>query len=357
MKRETTSAPKIYELKNPWLESSHPIWIASRISLVRNLKPYKFPHKEERGRSEHILELLTTAFKESSVLDHPEVIRAEDLDFSAKEFLLEHFLAPEDFYKIHENEAFVFDNGGRFFSTINFKNHLNLSYLETRQELEDGWSYLLKVEEELGKKLEFAFNPRFGYITSDPKECGTALHTTLFLHIPAIAQMGELPELLEHSTEEEIHVSTLQGNMNEVIGDLLLVRNQCSIGLSEESIITSMRLWATKAMVSEMNWRKKIIDTQDKTIKTKISRALGLISHSYQLELVEALNALSLIKLGVEIGWVEAPSEINLNSLLFSCRRAHMMHLMGEKFDAEQLSKKRAEYLKQVSLKFKMTVK
>jgi protein arginine kinase len=354
MKPESTH--KIYELKNPWKESSHPVWIASRISLARNLKPYKFPNKEEKGRKQHIFELLSTGLKECPFLDQPEVLLTDDLDFSAKEFLLEHFLAPEDYYQMHDNEAFVFDNDGRFFATINYKDHLQMSYLETHQELEQGWSQLLKIEGNLGKKLEFAFDERFGFKTADPREGGTALHATLFLHIPAITHMGELPELLEHSSEEEVHVSTLQGNLNEVIGDLLLVKNKCSIGLSEESIITSMRLWATKAMVSEMNWRKKILETQDSSIKTKITRAMGLISHSYQLDLVEALNALSLIKLGVEIGWIDAPPDVNLNSLLFSCRRAHLMYLIGEKFDAEQLSKKRAEYLKKVAGTFKVKI-
>lgn len=356
MSHESKATTSVFNLKSPWQLDSHPAWIASLITLKRNLSPYKFPEHEEKSRKQHLLELISSAIKENSHLENPEILKADEIDFTTKEYLLEHFLASEEFYQIHESEAFVFDKGSKFLGIINFKEHLELTYLETKQELESGWNELLKIEGDLGKKITYSFDSRFGYLTSNPYDSGTGLHVTLVLHLPATIHLEALPELLEHTKEEEVEVRTLQGTAQDVVGDLLLVRNHCSIGLAEESIITSMRMWATKAMVGEMNYRKKILESQDATIKTKITRALGLLGHSFQIELVEALNALSLVKLGVEIGWLEAPKDLNLNALMFGCRRAHLMRAMGEKFDASEIPKKRAEYLQNIAKSLKLKI-
>ena len=83
---------------------------------------------------------------------------------------------------------------------------------------------------------------------------------------------------------------------------------------------------------------------------------MGLLTHSYQLELIEALNALSLVKLGVEIGWIQAPEGLNLNDVLFGCRRAHLIHQVGEKVEIPELPKKRAQYLQNIATTLKLSI-
>ncbi len=68
-------------------------------------------------------------------------------------------------------------------------------------------------------------------------------------------------------------------------------------------------------------------------IKNKVTRALGLLTHSYQLELIEAMNALSLVKLGMEVGWILARAPLNMNQILFNIRRAHLIHILEHKVD------------------------
>lgn len=356
MKKEKKDLHPIFKLKNLWEKHSHNVWLASTLSLSRNLQKFKFPSKLDKAREQQVLSLIFESLSKSPDLSKPEIFRSEDIGPLQKEFLLEHYLIPNGFHQAHGGEGFVIDESSEFLAVFNLTDHLQLNLVDTQQEIEKSWNKLVKIEGHLGKTLDFAFHPRFGFLTADPRHAGTALTVTLYLHIPAIIHMGELSELLEKEKEEEVEAVGLQGKTSEMIGDILVAHNTCTIGLTEEYILTTMRMWATRAVVAEISLRKKLMENNNEQIKNKVTRALGLLTHSYQLEVIEALNALSLVKLGIEIGWVTAPPQLNMNQVLFNCRRAHLMNLLEEKVEIPDLPRKRAAYLHDIASQLTLAI-
>ncbi len=336
MQEKTKSSP-IYRLQNPWQQFSHTVWLASTLSLNRNFDKFSFPHKLDKIRQQQVISLAFDGLKKCPQLQNPLLLRSEDVPPIEKEFLAEHFLLTDGFYQAHGGEGFVIDDSGQFLAGMNLQNHVQLHLLDTEQEIESCWNRLVKIEDSLSQMADFAFKPHFGFLTSDQTRCGTGFEITLFLHIPAIIQSGELSEILERERDEEVEISGLQGPSSEMVGDILLARNRCSLGLTEEYILTTLRMWATRAVVAEVSIRKKLMETSDEKIKNKVGRALGLLTHSYQMEVVEALNALSLVKLGVELGWIKAPQDLNLTQIFFDCRRAHLLHHLQGKVDVHLL--------------------
>ena len=352
----TKESEAIFGLKSPWAEHAHNVWLASVLGISRNLSRFKFPSKLDKERQDQTLKIVHDSLKKCDTIPSPALYRAEEIDILEKEFLLEHFLATDDFYQAHGSEGFITDQSSSFLAVVNHKDHLQLRVVDTHQEIEKSWNRLVKIEGALSKEIDFAYNSQFGFLTSDPRNCGTGLKVSLYLHIPATIHMGELSELLDREKEEEVVAVGLQGNVQEVIGDILVAQNSCTLGLTEEYILTSMRMWATRAVVTEINLRKKLMHGENEALKNKVTRALGLLTHSYQLELIEALNALSLVKLGAEIGWIQSPPEINLNDVLFGCRRAHLIHEMGEKIEIPELPKKRAQYLQKIASRLTLAI-
>jgi len=354
--KDSAQSDYIYHLKSPWAEQTHQVWLASTLSLTRNLAQFPFPAKLDSDRLHQTIDLIYEGLKEQPLLQEPKLLHSEQLDPIEREFLHEHFLAPDALYKAHGGEGFVADASGQFLSVINLNNHLQLNYVDMQQDIEKSWNHLIKIEAALGKKVNFSFNNRFGFLTADPNICGTAFQVTLYLHIPAVIHSGELSELLEKEKEEEVTAVGLQGSSTEMIGDIVVAQNICTLGLTEEYILATMRMWATRAVVAEISQRKALMQNDNEQMKNKVTRALGVLTHSYQLETIEALNALSLVKLGVDIGWIGAPSDLNLNQLLFDCRRAHLLNIVGRETSVPDLPKERARYLKQVANTLKLTI-
>jgi protein arginine kinase len=356
VKKEKNPIPPIFQLKNPWEKHAHHVWLASTLTLTRNLQKFKFPHKLDKTREHQVLSLIQESLTKCPELQKAELFHSEDINPLQKEFLLEHFLITDGFYQAHSGEGFVIDTSGEFLGVLNITDHLQLNLLDTQQEIEKSWNKLAKIEGHLSKTLDFAFHPRFGFLSSNPRLAGTALIISLYLHIPATIHMGELPELLEKEKEEEVEAVGLQGKTSEMIGDILVARNVCTLGITEEYILTTMRMWATRAVVAEITLRKKLKENNNESMKNKVTRALGLLTHSYQLEVIEALNALSLVKLGIEIGWILAPTDLNMNHTLFNCRRAHLINQLAFKVDIPDLPRKRAEHLHQIASQLTLAI-
>lgn len=356
MNSSSPISASVYSLKNPWEKEVHKVWLGSTLCLTRNLANFSFPHKMTTEQKEQVVYLAYKGLSENKHLDTPLLFPSDKIGPIEKEFLLEHFLFSEGFQQAHKGEGFIVDKTGEFLSTINITNHLQFTLLDTAQEIEKSLNRLIKIESSLGEQVTYAYNNRFGFLSANAHNAGTALRVTLYLHIPAVIHSGELTELLEREKEDEVKASGLQGNISEMIGDILVATNVCTLGLTEEYIVTTMRMWATRAIIAEMTLRKKLMNDNNEKIKNKVTRALGLLTHSYQLETIEAMNALSLVKLGIEVGWIMPPQDVHLIKLLFDCRRAHLLHIVGSGTAVPELPKKRAEYLHTIAKSLQLTI-
>jgi protein arginine kinase len=273
-------------------------------------------------------------------------LNADKLSPLDKEFIFEHFLCLESFQNADKGQGFCLDETGHFFAQINLKNHLQLQLIDTSPDLLTAWSQLAKLETEIGKTLDYAFSPMFGYLTSDPTLCGTALQAFLFLHVPALHHTGQLHEVLGKQTEDDIITMGLEGALDDLVGDFLILKNRYTLGVTEESLLHALQNTAMKFTAAEKALRIHLKETGNSEIKDLVSRAYGLLIHSYQLQTKEALNALSLIKLGLDLGWISGITSQALNTLFFKCRRAHLAHLLNEKtLDPQDMPHKRAEFI------------
>ncbi len=334
--------------ENPWSNNSNNIWLGSTITLHRNLEKFKFPGRLPTDRRKQIISLVTRDLLANEQLKGPKLIRAEDMPPIEKEFLVEHFLSDLSFHQAYAGEAFVVDETGEFLAILNLRDHILLQWIDPREELENTWDRLVKIEFGLNKSVNFAFSSKFGFLTSDPSLCGTGLKVTIFLHLPALLHSDRLEEILKKNKDDGVEQTGLQGDPNEVIGDIVAFHNSHTLGVTEENILSSLRTLATKLVVEEKSLRqhlKQENESQLADIKDKVSRAYAILLHSYQIEAIEALQALSLLKLGLDLGWLKGTTPIILNKLLFSCRRAHLLCHFGQKISHEELPHKRAEFI------------
>jgi protein arginine kinase len=341
MKEKNSSAPLLSQ-RAPWSNNPNSIWLASTLKLYRNVSKHLFPGKLDAARQKQLAAIISKVLQESEYLRGCYTLKGEEVGPVEKEYLFEHFLAHDGFHHAHHGEGFTVDGTGEFLAIYNIGDHLQLQLTDCKENIEDSWNRLVKIETEVGKAVDFAFSSRFGFLTSNPAHCGTGLVSYLFLHVPALVHTGKLSDFLEQHKDEGIEASGMQGSVNELVGDILTINNRYTVGLSEEEIVKLLRTFATKAVLEENSLRAHIREEKNTVIKNKISRAYGLASYSYQLETVEALNAISLCKLALDLDWLSGTNHQTLNELFFNCQRAHLTSLFDTKLEPEEIATKRA---------------
>lgn len=330
-----------------WENEVNPIWLSTTFTLHRNLAKYNFPPKTNASEIVQICGLLKEQLNKNSKLEQPIFISAEALSPLDKEFLFEHFLCQEGFQNTLAGQGFAVDRSGNFFAEVNIENHLQLHLIDGKGSWEKAWNHLNQIEMGISEAVEFAFSPKFGYLTSDPSLCGTGLTVQAFLHLPALIHTQQLQETLLKQNEQGVTFSGMRGTLEDLVGDIVVIGNRFTLGESEEEILHSIHSTAMKLMALEKTVRSHLKSSESGEIKDQISRSLGLLLHSYHLQAKEALDALSLIKLGVSLGWILGITDEALNHLFFQCRKAHLLHLIGnlEITDLQEIAHKRAEFL------------
>lgn len=343
----TANFDEILGSHHPWCSNENAIWLASTLTLRRNLERFKFPSKNGVERRKQVRTLLGNQLLQQPLLaSNSGLWPAEDVSPLDKEFLFEHFLPSEALIQAHAGEGFVIGCNGSFLATLNLADHLVFHILDSRGALEEAWSKLAGIESAIGKILPYAFLPRFGFLTHNPHFCGTALHVTSFMQVPALIHTDALKGTLEKWSDEPLRLTNLQGGSENWIGDIAVIQNRYTLGCSEESIIALIRAATLKMENEEVAAREQLKRDEPSALKDKVSRAFAISAHSYQLDASEVLGAISLLKLGVAIGWVEGIDAGQLNAVFLNSRRAHLMRYNGQgTLSNDQLLHHRAEFL------------
>jgi protein arginine kinase len=329
----------------PWEKETNPIWLATSYLLHRNLNKFNFPPKMEERHFEQTL----SAFKEPllRLIEGSTFLKAEEVSALDKEYLFEHFLCMEGFQNTLQGQGFVVDNNGLVLAKLNIQDHLQIQLIDSLGNWEKAWNRLSEIETAIGSSLEFSFSPKFGYLTADPALSGTGLSVQAFLHLPALIHTHQLEETLTKQKDEEITVTGINGNLDEITADLVVIGNHYTLGINEEAILHAVHAMAMKLMAVEKTLRSHLQTENNDQIKDQVCRAFGLLLHSYQLQTKEALSSLSLMKLALHLDWISGITDAMLNTLFFQCRRAHLLHLLNEQqmTDSSEIARKRAEFL------------
>ncbi|MGK5594504.1 MAG: protein arginine kinase [Parachlamydiaceae bacterium] len=329
----------------PWNDNSNTVWLASALMMQRNIEKYHFPGKLDVDRRKQIVSVIGSEVGKLEGIEQPLLVKAEESSPQEKEFLMEHCLTTESFQQAHQGEAFIVDKSGTYILTVNIRDHLHLRTIDTKGELEGAWNRLVKLETQLSKSFSYAYSSKFGFLTADPFQCGTGLFVSCYLQLSGLIHSGKLQSTIDSMKEDGIHISDLQGDSSELIGDIIRVSNNYTLGINEEAIIASLRNFVTKLIVEENSARSSIKQQESAEIKDKVARSFGLLIHSYQLEAAEALNEIALLKLGLELGWLKGIEMAELNKLFFICRRAHLLNYFPDKISQEEIPHKRAEFI------------
>ncbi|AAP04793.1 protein arginine kinase [Chlamydia caviae] len=327
-------------------------WPITTFSLSRNLSIAKFLPCLSREKKQEILEAISSHFNAIEGFDEFLVLPLKEAPAWQKEFLMEHFLFPYDLTGNPEGEALIVNRSGTILAAINFRDHLILHTIDFTCEPEKALDQLVRLDAYLNEKLEFAFSSDFGFLTTNPRECGTGLKSQCFLHAPALVYSKELNDIIDEDTE--VACSGILPATPGYIGNMLVLSNKYSLGLTEEQILSSLRIWSSKISVAEASAKKKAAEQNSGELKNHILRALGLLTHAYHLDLQETLDALSWIQLGISLGWIQGADNSPMwNPVFWQARRGHLA-LSQQPADNKNLQKEvitqlRADVLKKLA--------
>ncbi len=322
------------------------IVISSRIRLARNLANYPFPHRAQDKDLVEVREKIYSALEKLDRFRDRWFIDMESIAPVDRQFLVErHLISYEHTVDgLGKGLAITPDEGVSIM--INEEDHLRMQVLVAGFDLEQAWDEINLIDEELSEHLEFAFSPELGYLTACPTNTGTAMRGSLMMHLPALVITKQINRVLQTISQLNFTARGLYGEGTQAFGNIFQISNQSCLGYSEGELLGNINRIARQIIGQEETAREKLIRTSRIMLEDRIWRAYGLLKNARIMNSAEALEYLSMVRLGIDLGLIKEVQLKLINDLFIIIQPAHLQKISGRRLSSRQRDIKRANILR-----------
>jgi protein arginine kinase len=310
--------------------------MSCRVRLARNLAGFPFVGRATHPQRREVLESVRAAAgaDEASLGlqagDRAVPSRLAWVDMPAlprrdRQLLFERHLVSKQFAEGDSPRAVAITPDERFSMMVNEEDHVRLQVLRPGNALREAFASALRVDDALGGRLDFAFHPRWGYLTACPTNVGCGIRVGVMVHLRALRVTNEIEKVKRAAKELHLAVRGFHGEGTDATGDWFQVSNQRTLGVTEEEVLESIAGRIMPALVTwEREARRVLLDRQRLLLEDRVFRGLALLRSARLLGLDEAVKQLSTVRLGVCVGLVPDVALETLNRLTIQAQPAHL---------------------------------
>lgn len=231
---------------------------------------------------------------------------------------------------------------------VNEEDHLRLRAVRPGLMLREALEEINRVDDRVEGVLEYAFSPRFGYLTACPTNVGTGIRVSVMMHLPALRILGEIDKVKRAAADMSLALRGFWGEGSEADGDFYQLSNQTTLGKSEEMILAELSGTIVPRVIEyERRAREKLLTQRREFTEDLVFRSLGVLTHARRIGADEAMGKLSEVRLGVSLGLLEGPDVATVNRLLLMVQQAHLQHAVGKVLEPGERKAARASLLRQ----------
>jgi protein arginine kinase len=319
---------------------------STRIRLARNIKGFSFVNRYTKNDALKIIEIIENIVP--SLGYGLKLLRLKDIDDITKLSLVEkHLISPEFAYNKSETGAIVINDEENICIMINEEDHIRLQVTSAGLELENLLNLAIEIDKKLEQLIPYAYNDKYGFLTSCPTNVGTGLRASVMVHLPALAKTGNIRKVLEVVNNFDMNIRGIYGEGSKSSGDIYQISNKQSLGISEQEVIRNLKI-ITDKVIEQERLARKILAKNQIELEDKVYRAYGILTNSRKLSSEEANILLSDVKLGTDMGIIKELNDLKVRKLEMYTKPANLQKYVGQTLDGYERDVKRAEIVKQI---------
>lgn len=318
--------------------------LSTRIRLARNLANFVFPRQCSADDAQRIQSLVFDAFQRVPNPDHFQQIGIDQLDFSARQLLVERGILPECSYterNINNVEADIlrrFDcvpgivvrTDGRLSCLVNGSDHVSLSALAAGYNLADTWNLCREVDNALQQSLQFAASYDFGFLTSNLADAGSGMKVSARMFLPGLLQTQQVKQVMERCARQNCVLEPAFGGTSvshAALGACYQLSSRYAASGGEEEQLAEFDMVAASVCASERRSRATYAEMRPTMLRHIISRMFSIMRYSRFVECSEAMEIICALHLGISTGLIMGISYRELHALMYRVRNAHLDYL------------------------------
>ena len=337
------------ERSSAWMPSGPEsgVAISSRVRLARNMADAAFPGwagEEDRIR---VWEQLRDLLPACPSIKNYQAAGMDELSGLDKQILFERHLISRELAERSRGSGVVIRDDEVVAVMINEEDHIRLQCIRPGLDIAAAWKEADALDSEIEGSVDFSFSPQLGYLTACPSNVGTGMRASVMLHVPGLVLTKEINAVVKGMAKIGLAVRGLWGEGSEAAGNMFQVSNQMTLGESEEDIVDQLEQIVQEIIEHERNARWRVLEADEHRIYDLPGRSYGILAYAHILRSKEALDLLSDLRLGVDMGIVDLRNECVINELLILSQPGHLQKQEGRKLKATERDIRRAELIRE----------
>ncbi len=334
-----------------WMRQGHShgdIVVTSRIRLARNLVDHPFPGWGRKKDNEETLQMIQPVVEKLPALDGAFSRHLSKLTAIQKQALVERHLISREHAARAAGSAAVMNSLQSISIMINEEDHLRMQSIQPGLALKEAYAILDTLDTALEDSLEYAFDRQLGYLTACPTNLGTGLRASAMLHLPALMLSDQVNQVIQAVNKIGLAVRGLYGEGTEALGNLFQVSNQTTLGDKELEIVVRLQKVIERIVNHEKNARQKMLGDRTTMLMLcdQVGRAYALLRYAHVIPSKEALNLISMLRLGVDLGFFPREFSVTLESLLMEIQPAHLQIRADRKLPTSERDEMRSQIIR-----------
>lgn len=312
------------------------IVMSTRIRLARNLTGYSFPVTYKEDDALNVDKIVTGTLLDDVEGDSYSYMKMSELSPLERKVLVEKHLVSPQLIDPEKQGAVMLSADETVSIMINEEDHVRIQCIFPGLQLTEAYSQANAVDDSLEKKLPYAFDEQFGYLTSCPSNTGTGLRASVMMHLPALTMTKQIERIIPAMSRLGLVVRGSYGEGSKALGNVYQVSNQITLGKSEKEIIEDLESITTRLIAYERKSRDVLLEKSRIALENRLFRSLGTLKYARLLQTGEAARCLSDVRLGIDLDIIKDVDVSVLNELMIFMQPAFLQQYAKAELTQEE---------------------
>ncbi len=332
--------------QSAWLSDNGPesdVVMSCRVRLARNLVGFPFVVRASDAQRRELVHLARQVVLQSDLSQEMIWVDLAEATARDRQLLVERHLISRHLAEAEIPRAVAVSEDETLSIMINEEDHLRMQLIAPGLRLGELVERISIVDESLEANADYAFSPRWGYLTACPTNLGTGIRLSVMMHLPALKLSNEIERVRRAAKDLHLAVRGYYGEGSESAGDFYQISNQVTLGQSEQEILQEFLERILPQIIEyEHQARRMLVERNTTLLDDRVHRSLAVLRNARLLGAEEAMKLLSRVRLGVHLGRIDQLNIELINRLLLQIQPAHLQLHVGASLNADRLREVRA---------------
>lgn len=308
------------------------IVLSSRVRFARNLANFPFPRNFRGDDARRVQSLVFDGVAQSAHADDFQALSVSDLDGLGMKILCERGVLRPSVLRASGGGIIMWSDG-RLSCTVNDGDHVKIISFAPGLAAGEAFDTCRTLDTALQTHLQFAASYDFGFLTSSLRDCGSGMHVAVRVHLPSLSFAKKIPALSQDLAKNGIDMGASFGAGSEsgtALGGYYQLTTRYAQTGSELDQLAGIVSAVELVVKSERRERAQLKKTRRTELFDAVYRSYAKARFALLLDAREAVEVISGIKWGRDLGVVGDIGYGTLCALLYRIQEGHLLFVLKD---------------------------